>query len=596
MALSYEEFVEKAADQTLTVREAIEYAMTRPTTSENHFKQLRALRNTWDKTGLPEDITLAEMRKQDNWSRLGKNINKHSNKYGNFQALETNIRPIFEEAGILNLTIPGPGGQGQIKVYPLITGGKGSGSLSGGAQRTDLAGERPMRGLIPQDDIEKIYSEAIPKMRAEYGDAVADLAEYHKATFQRPKQLIGDSAITKADVTITDEFVTIKGVTKGTKTRPTVKYPIGSPIADLVIRNYESTKSEKLFDVNLSTYDEAYRATISPKLVAGFEDMLPLFDANDPSKGVISSPSATRSFMVRILTEELGYPDDVAEVMMGHKDSSILTRNYRGLKPNEGMGKIIDSLLIGVRDGFGGFGDNAANFTANLTEEERRELAKAQVAEAKDKTETYLSDALEKQKTRVAYLESPEGQKLLAGIDALERQEITRKVELQQFEADERARVKADAVADASAPIALDDDGASAVSRFLDKRLELAKKLGKNKAVRGVAKFVTGPYGTTAIGTAGLVADTEADEARGYGIFGTPLETSKAIRTAQAYAPVIGPALDVAEFGYETATETAQTLKEDVEKRSKITDVDDFGIERQMREMFEEKVEEGKLK
>jgi len=560
MAISYDELVNKAMDQSLTVREAIDYAMSKPNVTDNHFKQLRALKSQWEKTGLPEDITLAEMRKEENWSRLGKDVNKHSNKFGNFQALELNIRPVLEEAGVLNTTVPGPGGKGEIRVYPLITGGKGSGSLSGGAQRTGLAGERPMRGLIPQDDIEKIYSEAIPQMRSTYGDAVADLAEYHKATFQRPEQLVGDSAITKADVTITDDYVTIKGVTKGKKTRPTVKYPVGSPMADLVIRNYESSKSEKLFDVKLSTYDEAYRKTISPKLVAGFEDVLPLFDAKDPSKGVISSPSATRSFMARILTDELGYPDDVAEAMMGHTDSSILSRNYRGLKPVEGMGKIADSLLIGVRDKFGGFGEDAANFTSTLTEEQRRDLAEAQVAEAKNKTATYLSETLEKEKDRVAYLESDEGQKFLEGKDALERQEITRKLELQQFEKEERARIKAESAPVPDAPTVVDDDAKKAMNELADFFNQIGSKAGKGLKI--VAPYVP----VAGLGLAYTSKKAEAEEMISAGSGTMPAYLQKGAEfIAEEFTPY-GTAKDVVDLAGMQAEAYTSRGKELLEK------------------------------
>lgn len=489
MALSYDDIVAKAADQTLTVREAIEYAMAKPNVSENHFKQLRALRNTWEKTGLPADITLAEMRKQENWSRLGKDVNKSANKFGNFQALELNIRPILEESGVLNLTVPGPGGKGEIRVYPLITGGKGSGSLSGGAQRTGLAGERPMRSLIPQDDIEKIYSEAIPEIRAKQGDVAADVALYHKATFQRPEQILGDSAIKKADVVVSKDYVTVKGVTKGKKTRPTVKYPVGSPMADLITRNLESSKSEKLFDITPKVYDDAYRASISPRLVAGFEDALPLIDANDPSKGVVSTPSATRSFMVKIVTDELGYPDDVAQAMMGHTDSSILSRNYRGLKPLEGMGQIVDNLLVGVRDKFGGFGEDAANFTSTLTEEERRELAAAQVAEAKAKTEGYLSDALEKQKKRVEYYQSEEGQKFMEGQQALAKKEIEQKLELQAFEAEMKAQMKAEKEPEPKQPKVYEPE-------------TTAKAKEITEFLKGFGKFALAGLGITGIATA----------------------------------------------------------------------------------------------
>jgi len=495
MPLSYDELVDKAMDQTLTVREAIDYAMAKPNVSENHFKQLRALRNTWDKTGLPDDITLAEMRKEQNWSRLGKDVNKSGNKFGNFQALEKNIRPILEESGAINTMVPGPGGKGQIRVYPLITGGKGSGSLSGAAQRTGLAGERPMRGLIGQDDIEKLYSEALPEIRASHGDIAADVALYHKATFQRPEQILGDSAILKSDVAITDEYVTVKGVTKGKKTRPTVKYPVGSPMADLILRNYESTSSDKLFNIPPKTYDDAYRASISPRLLAGFENELPLLDANDPSKGVVTTPSATRSIMVKIVTDELGYPDDVAEAMMGHTDSSILSRNYRGLKPMEGMGKIVDSLLVGVREGFQGFGDDASTFTSTLSEEDRRELAKAQVAEAKSKTETYESDALKKQRERVAYLTSEEGQKFLEGQQSLAKKEIEQKLELQVFEAQKKAEMKAASQVDVEIKgPELDDD----MKKGMQELAEFFKGIGGEKMMQaGAAVGATALFGAS---------------------------------------------------------------------------------------------------
>jgi len=495
MPLSYDELVDKAMDQTLTVREAIDYAMAKPNVSENHFKQLRALRNTWDKTGLPDDITLAEMRKEQNWSRLGKDVNKSGNKFGNFQALEKNIRPILEESGAINTMVPGPGGKGQIRVYPLITGGKGSGSLSGAAQRTGLAGERPMRGLIGQDDIEKLYSEALPEIRASHGDIAADVALYHKATFQRPEQILGDSAILKSDVAITDEYVTVKGVTKGKKTRPTVKYPVGSPMADLILRNYESTSSDKLFNIPPKTYDDAYRASISPRLLAGFENELPLLDANDPSKGVVTTPSATRSIMVKIVTDELGYPDDVAEAMMGHTDSSILSRNYRGLKPMEGMGKIVDSLLVGVREGFQGFGDDASTFTSTLSEEDRRELAKAQVAEAKSKTETYESDALKKQRERVAYLTSEEGQKFLEGQQSLAKKEIEQKLELQVFEAQKKAEMKAASQVDVEIKgPELDND----MKKGMQELAEFFKGIGGEKMMQaGAAVGATALFGAS---------------------------------------------------------------------------------------------------
>jgi len=383
MALSYEKFVEKAVDTTLTLGDAIDYALSEPITGSGAKKSLQALRSAFEKNkiGIPLNLPLAEMRKKANWSRLDPRVNEAgTNHFGNFIVLEGAIRPILQESGAINTTIPGAQTGTSISVYPKIAGGKDSGSISNGTQRTGLGGVRPMQGALSLKDMEIIYADAIPKIREEYGEATADLAQYHKATFQRPEQINGGNAIKKTDVILADETVTIKAFTAGTKSRPSLKFKRGSLMADLIIRNYESSTSDKLFDVSPRTYNRAFTKYISPSLLA-FEDVLPLVDTLKPDKGVVSTNSVVRHIMARIVREELKLPIDVTEVMMGHEPASILTANYTGRIAKDGVGDIVANLLIG-----GDIGDILNDSTGSndsvLTEEERRVLSQKQRAVA----------------------------------------------------------------------------------------------------------------------------------------------------------------------------------------------------------------------
>jgi len=428
MALSTDELAVKASKMELTVGEAIDYALELPGVSDNKKKQIRALKSGLPKAGINLDLPYTEMRRQENWSLLSKEVGG-ANRYGNFQSLESSVRPVLQAEGVLNLNIETPDGR-TLEAYPLIVGGKGSGSLSGGSQRTGLAGERPMQGLIPEVALNQIYQEALPKVVENYDQPTADLIEYHKATFQRPEQLIGDSAILKSDVSVKDGVVTIKGLRKGNKSRPTVTFPAESPVGALVIRNLETGEGEKLFDTTPAKFDSAFRETISPSLLGAFEDVLPLYDANDPSRGVVSTPSAIRSAMTRILGVEKGYPDDIVEAMMGHIDASILTRNYRGAKPAKGMGDIITGLYLGDTPSYAGFGGEGGGIV--LTPEQQKSVAEAQVSEAQAKRDQSALDSLNARKERIQFLQSPEGQEFL-------RQEE----EYLLSEAERQARIKA---------------------------------------------------------------------------------------------------------------------------------------------------------
>lgn len=441
MALTLEELTVKANDMSLTVREAVEYALDRPNVSDNAKKGIRALITGFEKAGLNPDMPYADMRHEDNWIKLSKEVGG-ANRYGNFQKLEKVIRPTLQSTGMLNKQLPIEGSDAKIDVYPEITGASG---VSKGTQRTGVGGKRPMRGLIPQDAIEQMYNTALPEIEKAFDQKTADALLYHKATFQRPEQLVGASGILKSDVQVQGDKITVGGITKGNKTRPAVTYPKDSEIGQLILRNLEASKSDKLFDVPRTNFDNAYKKFISPQLVGAFEAQLPLVDLKDPSKGVVSGPSATRHFMAKMLLDEQKIPKDIVEGMMGHTDLGILGTNYTGSSPVEGIGSIISSNYNGAPSDLAQFGQQgfAGQPAIKLTEEQQFAIGEEKKASAQLK-------ALEANKERVQYLMSEEGQKFLQAQHDLEMQSDAMELERQQRKTQLKEEAKAAKAAEAA--------------------------------------------------------------------------------------------------------------------------------------------------
>jgi hypothetical protein len=471
MALTAAQFAKKAKDGSLTVLEAIDFALERPKINKSNKTELERLRKGWStRYGFDDAMTLADMRDEKNYTRLLKSANpSNTNVFGKWAALERNLSTTMSQYGLSN--VKGPDGE---KLYPRITGGEGVtdallGEL-GSPQRVEMGGTREMEGLLPQADIEKIYDEAIPEMRAKHGDVVGDVAEYHKATFQRPEQLVKgskekSSAILKSNVSVGTDYVEVKGVSvgtgKGKKTRPTVRFAKGTPMADLVLRNLENSKSNYLFDTNFTAYNKAFRETVTPRLMP-FEDVLPFYDKTDPGAGRLTTPAVVRHMMSKMAADELKYPDDVIEGMMGHTNAnnSTFRKHYAGKKPVEGLGAIINNLSVGEVNQAEGFGGNVkGGFTVALTEDEQRKLAAAKVARAEARAAQYKSEALETNRKLVEFHMSEEGQKLLEDSQRMqdellevEKQKITRDVELKEFEKQEKARVAKEATAAPAKP------------------------------------------------------------------------------------------------------------------------------------------------
>jgi len=503
MALSPEQFALKAKNLELTFGEAIEFALSRPTVTESAKKNIRALKSASAKMEVPLSTPYTDLRNEEIWTRFSKEAGG-ANRYGNLQKLESAIRPVMAQYGALNINVPLEGGL-EVAAYPQITGATG---ISKGTQRTGLAGERPMRKLIPREEFDAIYNEQMPKVRAEVSDTVADALEYHRATFNRPDQLFGEGGIKKSEVQVVGDKITVAGLVRGKKRRPELTFSKDSKIGQIILRNLESSSTENLFDISSSDYDANFRKYISPTLLARFEEALPLIDKNDPTKGVVSTPSVIRSAMPLILNKQFGVPKELRSGLMGHIDTDILTRNYEGIQPDAEFGAIIEKLSYGDLEEYSGFvGGKGYSDIAKvpLSPEQQQEVAQSIVDEAQAKASLAKKQTLETERERVAYLSSEEGQQFLTAQEELQKREITTKLELQAFEKQERERLaeeRKQAKAETKKTPALDDEGKRAFQ-------DLAEFF------KGFGKMAVGGLGITAVVTASEEAYTEEMERSG---------------------------------------------------------------------------------
>lgn len=555
MALTLEELTVKANDMTLSVREAVEYALDRPNVSDNAKKGIKALISGFEKAGLNPDIPYADMRHEDNWIKLSKEVGG-ANRYGNFQKLEKVIRPTLQSTGMLNKQLPIEGSDAKIDVYPEITGTSG---VSKGTQRTGVAGKRPMRGLIPQDAIEQMYNTALPEVEKAFDQKTADALLYHKATFQRPEQLVGSSGILKSDVQVQGDKVTINGITKGNKTRPAVTYPKDSEMGQLILRNLEASKTDKLFDIPRTSFDNAYKKFISPQLVGAFEAQLPLVDIKDPSKGVVSGPSATRHFMAKMMLDEQKIPKDIVEGMMGHTDLGILGTNYTGSSPVEGIGDIISSNLNGSKSDLGFFGQQgfAGQPAVKLTEEQQFAIGEEKKASAQLK-------ALEANRERVEYLMSEEGQKFLQAQQDLEMQSDAMELERQQRKAELKEQAKIQKATEAAQ---------ADISKVSPESGKAASKLsGWLSSVRKGLKSVGGPLVTPV--TAGIGMYLANEQAQAEIAQGKPALPAYAGQMGQLVAEEISPVVQAGQMADLLGNVQPTTQEEQMQDPEAYTDED----------------------
>ena len=379
MALTTIEFAQKAKDGTLTVEEAIAFAENEPGVSPSAKKRIRALRSGFKKMGLETSMLYKDLKDKEVLKLFTREFSPDkSNRAGNLQALEGVTRPIFADYGITGLTEEV--GEGLAKtMYPALAG---KGTIAG-TQRTGLALERPMQGLLLQEDFVKIYEEALPEIEAKYGSATADLIAYHARTANRPEQLQG---LKKSQIKISGNTITVPGkkvTNTDKKGRPELTFDLDSPMGQLLKRNMDSSKSEFLFDVTDQQFSDAFNNHVGTRLQA-FSDVLPLADVKvtDPDGTVrivqepVTTPSAVRSIVPKFMLDQHNVPDGLVQGIMGHVNKTVLRKNYAGISPATDLPKLLESPQTFA---VGDFGTNEKNINLDLlSDEDKAKLAEEQ--------------------------------------------------------------------------------------------------------------------------------------------------------------------------------------------------------------------------
>ena len=405
MALTREELARKGLDGTLTVREAVEYMQAQP---EN--KALKVTKSSKERAGrvisgleelgLNPDMPYKDLNKFDSVEGMKivdlfgpSETPVRRNRWGNLQALENFIRPVFNELTITNQTIDVVGADGQTitkeAMYPQLTGETTGRTQRGGTSSTEDVDVRPMRGTITSQQVDDIYNEALPEVRQneKYGPKVARLLEYHRMTVNRPGQLWN---LKKSDVEVVGDTIIVKGkkVTGGDKKgRPELHWNVNSRGGKLILAALEESESDLLFDVTKTQAENAFKDHVTPRLQP-YADKLPLMTYTRKAKTgsnvgeleKITKPMDTigvmRSIVPNYLHAEFKIHQDLVKGVMGHENTETISKNYTGLPliPTRDLPLLLDNPADFSSDNY--LGDGQGN-NIRLSEAQMEELAES---------------------------------------------------------------------------------------------------------------------------------------------------------------------------------------------------------------------------
>jgi hypothetical protein len=266
-------------------------------------------------------------------------------------------------------------------MYPRLAG---TGNPMG-TQRTGLAGERPMQGTLPKADLDAIYNEALPEIRANYDEKTARIIEYHRTTFQRPEQLLNLKA---SDVVVSGDVVTVKGkITTGRdhKGRPELRFKSDSPVGQLLLEalNDESVplsgNDRSLFGVDAEKFNAAFNNHVGTRLEK-FSDVLPVADVKVEEGGKVvridqkpvTTPSAIRSIVPHYMLKDMKVNRDIVQGLMGHKPNDELANNYAGVIVNEELPAVLQNPEAFAKTGFATTKGGQVGLETDLLDEDQR--------------------------------------------------------------------------------------------------------------------------------------------------------------------------------------------------------------------------------
>ena len=398
------EIVKKAEAGTLTIGEALDYVSNPSVPMPESYKsinkegvhvaraQMNTVRNNMktlqklapDDFPLGLDTPLKDMRNAEIVFLFRRDGSPDlSNRAYNYQIFENILFHNLDKYGLSAIT-EDVGDGIKESMYPRLAG---AGNPMG-TQRTGLAGERPMEGLLEKEKLDAIYADALPEVEAKYNANTRRLVEYHRNTFQRPEQLVG---LKVTDVIVDGDNITVKGK-KTTKTdhkgRPELTFKASSPMGRLLTEAKNSSTSDLLFDTDIDTFNDAFNDTVGKRL-AEYKDVLPQADVKvtlpdgkvEIQQRAVTTPSAIRSIVPHYLHKQLKVNKDVVQGLMGHINADTIDRNYIGISANKDLPLVLENPENFAQSGFGG-GTNAQHFDRSLLSEEQLELIAGELTEA----------------------------------------------------------------------------------------------------------------------------------------------------------------------------------------------------------------------
>ena len=420
--MTLDEILKKAREGTVTIREVTEHLKASPGLSKNKKEKLQTLLNSGFKNmEIDPDLPFSELSKEEFVAKFSKDASP--DKKGRLTSLQilNEMTSTFRRRGVTTTNEFNE---------PLYQDLEEVAREDVKVKKFQSRGERPMQGLITQVEMQEIYDTNLKNVDPEMVDAL----NFSRITGVRPSHITTGTdkrphvnQITKDNVIIRDDRITIRGVFEGKKRRPDITVSTDSTLGQLIVRSYERP-GKYLFNVKKSSFDTAFRKHISPTLLAEHFEKLPLNDEGNR----MSSSMVARAAFSKQLADEFKIGELETEFMMGQKPKSILRRSYAGdpdLAYEDFTGLTSGDRTVDIDPETG----KRSQTTRVKTPEELKAESDANVARQNLRRAQDEEALLDKQKKSVAYYSSPEGQKFLK-----DRHDL----ELQQLEYDEELETK----------------------------------------------------------------------------------------------------------------------------------------------------------
>jgi hypothetical protein len=340
--------------QDMTLGQALDLAQSRATEAneKNAAKNVGQLKNAISKGKLGENVSLespyfSTVKGKDYLTNIQAGKGKvETDFYVKAQALEKYTNQALVESGLTDFTTNVTGATGLAK----DVGAKGQ-----------LRGEQAMRGMIPFEEIDKIYAQGFNEMKGDkaISDATKDFLIYHRYTSHRVGTILNDTedykSLRLSDVSIItgkdgETSVSIKGEVRGKKKRYATTYT-GS-FAEFLKGVYNKAKSAnpdmpnsevKLFNTSQTKVNQAWKKYLLPKFLDQHEISLPV---DRKGKVVTGLTEIIRSANIEALESDLGLASNLGDDFMGHTAQGTKAKSYKVNTPeSKAIGSITENMV-----------------------------------------------------------------------------------------------------------------------------------------------------------------------------------------------------------------------------------------------------------